>query len=205
MVEIISRTQQALKRIGQVLYGEESKGKGRKKKEIEELCELFITAWEPGSAIAMLELGEPPAQMEMFGHVGEQSLKVFIDGMQEIGKDKIEEKSFPQGFDKGVIEVCDRLGKVFEHGIEEINFLSQNGIVSAKAIYNQTTRTYIKKTLELPRDTGGITKVGRLERLDGHNRLSGTLWEPNGSHWICRFRDEHLDLLPDAWLKVVNA
>ncbi len=42
LAEIIKRTQQALKRIGQVLYGQESHGKGRKKKDIERQCELFV-------------------------------------------------------------------------------------------------------------------------------------------------------------------
>jgi len=204
MVEIISRTQQALKRIGQVLYGEDSKGKGRKKREIEELCELFITAWEPGSAIACLELGEPPAQMEMFGHIGEESIKLFLKGVQKFGKGKTESLPLPEGFDKGVIEAFDRLGKVFEHGIEEINFFSQNGNISAKAIYNKNIRASLRSILEMPHNIGGITKVGRLERLDGHKRLSGTLWEPDGSKWTCWFKDEHLELLHDAWLKVVK-
>jgi hypothetical protein len=48
LAEIIKRTQQALKRIGQVLYGQESHGKGRKKKDIERQCELFLVGWEEG-------------------------------------------------------------------------------------------------------------------------------------------------------------
>jgi len=59
LAEIIRRTQQALQRVGQVLYGQESLGKGRKKKDIEELCQLFVVAWEKGSSIVSLELARP--------------------------------------------------------------------------------------------------------------------------------------------------
>ena len=102
MVEIINRTQQVLRRIGQVLYGEASKGKGRKKKDIEDLCELFVTAWEPGSAIATLELAEPPPQMHIFGYIGEESLKAFINGMEDLPKQETTTPVIPQGFDEGV-------------------------------------------------------------------------------------------------------
>lgn len=40
--EIVRRTQQALKRIGQVLYGQQSNVHGRKSKDIEQQCELFM-------------------------------------------------------------------------------------------------------------------------------------------------------------------
>src|SRR2546425_11914180 len=75
LAEIIGRTQQALKRIGQVLYGQESLGKGRKKRDIEERCQLFVVAWERGSAVAALEIAPPPDQLNLFDHIGEESLK----------------------------------------------------------------------------------------------------------------------------------
>lgn len=50
LAEIIRRTQQALKRIGQVLYGQESHGKGRKKKDIERQCELFVIEDDMGES-----------------------------------------------------------------------------------------------------------------------------------------------------------
>lgn len=82
LAEIIRRTEQALKQIGQVLYGQESYGKGRKKKDIEQQCELFLVGWEEGSAIAALELGPQPEQMELYGFVGEESLKSLMTGME---------------------------------------------------------------------------------------------------------------------------
>ena len=54
LAEIVRRTQQALQRVGQVLYGQSSGGRGRKRRDIEELCELFLVGWKRGSAVAEL-------------------------------------------------------------------------------------------------------------------------------------------------------
>ena len=73
LAEVMKRTQQALKRVGQVLYGQESHGKGHKKKDIERECELFLVGWEEGSAVATFELGPQPEQMKVYGFVGEEA------------------------------------------------------------------------------------------------------------------------------------
>ena len=103
--EIIRRTQQALKRIGQVLYGESSIGKGRKKRDIEDLCEIFLVNWKPGSAVAEVELAEAPAQLSLFGYIGEESLKAFIKGMEAIQTEP--DPSLPVGYDGGVLQTFD--------------------------------------------------------------------------------------------------
>src|SRR5687768_10641165 len=74
LAEIMKRTQQALKRVGRVLYGDESQRQGRDRADIEQLCEIFLVGWQEGSAVADLELGAPPAQQHMFGYVGEESV-----------------------------------------------------------------------------------------------------------------------------------
>ena len=55
------------------------------------------------------------------------------------------------------------------------------------------------------RERGGKTsKVGRLEILNGHGKLAGTLWEADGTRWTCHFKDEHLGVLANAWLRTVR-
>lgn len=68
-----------------MLYGQASHGKGRKKKDIEKECELFLVGWEEGSAIAAFELGPQPDQRNLLGFVGEESLKAFIHGIEACG------------------------------------------------------------------------------------------------------------------------
>ena len=37
-----------------------------------------------------------------------------------------------------------------------------------------------------------FSKIGRLEELNGHERLTGKLWEANGTQWQCHFKPEHI-------------
>ena len=203
LAEIVMRTQQAVKRIGQVLHGEQSRGQGRKRREIEELCELFVVGWEPGSAVAELELAQPPQQLIPFAHIGQESLKAFVVGMQSVGLTAQPCAQPPVGFDMGVLQTCEALGKVLEHGIDAVAFRSQNGQVSAEAVYNATGRDCVRRLMGQPTELGLATKTGRLEILSGHGRLSGRLWEPDRTKWLCYFKQEHLELLPEAWMHTV--
>ncbi len=47
-------------------------------------------------------------------------------------------------------------------------------------------------------------KIGRLEEVNGHRRLTGKLWEANGTQWTCHFRPEHAVLLSGAWRHTVQ-
>lgn len=203
-VEIVRRTQQAIKRVGQALYGQESTGKGRKKKDIEELCEFFLVGWEKGSSVAVLELVEPPNQLNLFGYIGEESLKVFLNGMDFLSTGPLKPTELPPGFDMGVLQTCDALGKVLDHGIDEINYYSKNEKSSKNIIYNSTTRKSVNQLLGQPVDLGHSTKVGRLEVLSGHGSLTGRLWEADGTRWTCHFKEHHLDILPETWMHNVK-
>ncbi len=204
LAEIIKKTQQAVKRIGQVLYGQDSHGKGRKKKDIEQQCELFLVGWEEGSAIAAFELGPQPEQRELYGFVGEESVKAFMVGMEMMAADSYDASRLPSGFDVGVLEAFESLGKVFEHGIDAISFSRDRRIFSEKAVYNSTVREKVRTSLGQPAIVGHSVKVGRLEVLNGHGGLRGTFWEAGGSRWTCLFKNEHIDILPDAWMHKVK-
>jgi hypothetical protein len=204
LVEIMRRTQQAVKRVGQVLYGDASQGRGRKKKDIEELCQLYLVAWQSGSAIAVLELAEPPRQMDMFGYIGERSLEAFINGVGEISISAEAPAHPPAGFDSGVLQTCAGLGSVFEHGIESISFQGSNGRTTTEAVYNMRTRDLVQSLLGQPVDAGRTSKVGRLDMLNGHQGVVGSLWEADGTKWICHFRPDQVEMLSEAWLKTVR-
>lgn len=204
LAEIIKRTQQALKRIGQVLYGQESHGKGRKKKDIERQCELFLVGWEEGSAIATFELGPKPEQMELYGFVGEESLKALMAGMEMMAAESYDGTHLPTGYDLGVLEAIETLGKVFEHGIDTISFSRDRHSFPERAVYNGAIRERVRTSLGQPAAVGHSAKVGRLEILNGHGGLKGTFWEAGGARWTCLFKNEHIDILPDAWMQKVK-
>ena len=200
LAEIVRRTQQALKRVGEVLYGQVSGGQGRKKKDIEELCELFLVGWKPGSATAELELAPPPQKLSLFGYIGDESLKRFLTGMEELGKQAVT----PAGFDFGVLQSCDALGKVLDHGIDSIRFEPKDAKAAPAACFDRPARERVRELLGKPVDQRRTEKVGRLEELNGHGGLTGRLWEPDGTKWSCFFKPEHLEVLPDAWLRTVK-
>ena len=202
LAEILHRTQQALKRIGQVLYGECSIGKGRKKREIEDLCEIFLVDWKPGSAIAEVELAEPPAQLSLFGYIGEESLKAFIKGMEAIQTEP--NPSLPVGYDGGVLQTCDSLGRVLERGIDSIKFEPRNGVPLPSIAFDRKLRERIRGLLGKPIGQRQAEKIGRLEELNGHGGLTGRLWEADGTKWLCIFKPDHIELLPDIWLHRVK-
>jgi hypothetical protein len=204
LAEMITRTQQALKRIGQVLYGQESHGKGRKKKDIERQCELFLVGWEEGSVIATFELGPKPEQMELCGFVGEESLKALMAGMEIMAAESYDGTHLPTGYDLGVLEAIETLGKVFEHGIDTISFSRDRHSFPERAVYNGAIRERVRTSLGQPAAVGHSAKVGRLEILNGHGGLKGTFWEAGGARWSCLFKNEHIDILPDAWMKKVK-
>jgi hypothetical protein len=174
-------------------------------KEIEELCELFVVGWKPGSAIAEVELAEPPAQMSLFGYIGEESLKAFLNGMRRIKDKPIETlQMVPAGFDPGVLQTCDFLGRVLDHGVDTVTFQPLRVDVLAPVTFDRHLRQKVRGLLEKPLDQRQVEKVGRLEVLDGHRGVQGRLWEPDGTRWLCIFKPEDVELLPDLWLRTVK-
>jgi hypothetical protein len=204
LAEIVKRTQQALKRVGRVLYGQDSQRQGRDRADIEQLCELFLIAWKPGSAVAQLELGAPPAQMDMFGYIGEESVKALVGGMPQIQQTNVTATNLPRGFDRGVLQTCDALAKVLDHGIDTITFESQNGRAGAAFTLDTPLRNRVRELLGQPVDVSSAAKTGRLEELNGHGALTGRLWEADGTKWMCHFKQEHIEQLPEAWMRTAR-
>lgn len=165
---------------------------------------IFVVAWEKGSSVVALELATPPDQLNFFGYVGEQSLQAFLDGMQRIATAPEQTSLLPRGFDIGVLETCDALGRVLDHGIDEVTFHSDATVAVKTVVYDRNLRTHLEQLLSRPRDLAQTTKVGRLEVLSGHGDLTGRLWEPDGTRWTCHFKLDHIELLSEAWMRNVK-
>lgn len=204
LADIMKRTQQALKRVGRVLYGDESQRQGRDRADIEQLCEVFLVGWQEGSAVADLELGEPPAQQHMFGYIGQESVTSFVAGMRHIASERLSASYLPSGFDRGVLQTCQALAKVLDHGIDRIGFEALNGTGVISCELDVTLRNRFQHLLGQPSTVSETAKTGRLEELNGHGSLTGRLWEPDGTKWVCHFKNEHLEQLPDMWMHTVR-
>ncbi len=204
LAEIVTQAQQALKRVGRVLYGEESSRPGRDRADVEKCCELFLVGWKPGSAVAELELAEPPAQMEMLGHIGAESLTSLVDGLSWLGDAVPATPTLPRGIDRGVSQSVAALAQVLDHGIDRISIEAGSGTTASTCAVNAALRERLMTLLGRQVEVSGTARTGRLEELNGHGGLTGRLWEADGTKWLCHFKAEHQALLPEAWMRMVR-
>jgi hypothetical protein len=200
--KIITTTQQAIKRIGQVLSGQDSATKGRKPREIEQSCELEIASWGDGSVNVSLEL--VPDQSELYGSIGQRSISAFLDGVNFIGQMDSLPDRFPEGFDIGVIQSLETIGRALGQGIDSVTYQSHNGRESQVVRFDAVVQTRVRSILTRPISTEGVTKVGRLEQISGHGMFTGKLYEAGGTSSTCIFKEDQADILADAWMHVVQ-
>lgn len=203
LARLLLNLQQAVSRVGEILYGgDTSSGKGRKKDEIEKLCRLVFVDWRAGSAVPVLEVAQSTGQQSLLGHIGERSAKALIDGLGQLSGDT---ESLPEGIDLGVLEAVEKLGvRLGSHfdGIE-LRWI-QNGS-SRGVLYDQPKRDAVHRWLKRPLREERRTVVGRLEDLLGHNRRVAILYEPNNTKWECHFEgDEVVPQLGQSWLGLVK-
>ncbi|HEX9835597.1 MAG TPA: hypothetical protein VGB90_02010, partial [Alphaproteobacteria bacterium] len=137
-------------------------------------------------------------------HVGEQSLTVFIEGLERVAGDDKHHYGIPHGFDVGVLEACDHIAAVLDHGIACLTFTSHDRSATRTVQVSSAIRERIRTLLRSPVIAGRTSRTGRLEVLDGHRALKGKLWAPDGIQWNCNFKDEHRDVLAEIWLKTVT-
>jgi hypothetical protein len=202
LTAILQRLEQALKRIGQVLYGERSLGPGRKRRDIEELCSLYLVSWSEGSAVAGVELPEPN-QYDLFGHVGRESLNKLLTGLDALGKEN-EPEQLPSGFDIGVLETLEAFGRIHDHGISSITFRSSVTPREASIVYSPRVRERVRQLLTRPHATDQVARTGRLEAVDGRTGLRAGLFTPDGARWQCDLQVDQLDHLREGWMRRVT-
>ncbi len=142
--------------------------------------------------------------MHLLEHIGEESLKAFMDGMSAMRDGAATPPRLPAGFDRGVLHTCYALAKVLDHGIETITFDGPGADTPGRFTLDAPLRDRIRELLGQPADMSSTAKTGRLEELNGHGGLTGRLWEADGTKWLCHFKPEHFDQLPEAWMRTVR-
>jgi hypothetical protein len=158
-------------------------------------------SWEKGSAVAGFELGSIE-QPDLHSEVGQRSIVALMGGIEWLSSDR-GQVSIPDYVDVGVLEACAALGRILDHGIDDLTYSTPDR-PGRVAVYARRTLEQARTILAAPVRTGQITRTGRLDVINGHDDLSGRLWEPDGTTWTCRFADELADLLPDAWRHTVT-
>lgn len=204
LLRIIEPTQTTVKKIANVIAGRDSSSRGRSPKEIEDLCRFQFVGWHRGSAVIVLELPPPPTQTSLVPDIGQQSVEVLINGLGTLTSSSAESVAMPEGIDFGVLASIEQIGRAIGPSVSRIAFHTRNGIVSQEVAYDIVAHNRIRGILEKPIRPQAITRVGRLEQISGHNSYSGRLYSADGTSVACRFKPEHVEMLPDLWMHVVN-
>lgn len=201
LIEILGRTEQALKRIAEARGTPAPGRRGRKVKAVEEQCRLHLVSWAAGSAVAGLTLGTPN-RPDLFNEVGQESLDALIDHFQWLGRDQ-PPSPWPPFLIRGALEAYAALGQALDRGIDEIRFTAYDRSHRCAA-FTPKVRERVREMLILPDEPGRERRTGRLDVLNAHAGLEGRLWEPVGTRWTCKFHETVADLLPNAWRRTVT-
>lgn len=204
LAHILKLMQKALKGVARILIDQGVQHEGRKHADMDALCELFFVGWRPGSAIAEIELAAPPQQKSLFPNIGQESLAKLVEGLSQIQQTEATVSTLPPGFDREVLKTCYALMDVLERGIDSIMFQVENGERGPSCLLDRRFRYRIQNMLDQPAEVADTIKIGRLEELNGHGKLTGKLWEPNGDSWLCHFDERHSEQLSKAWMRRVR-
>lgn len=205
LAEIARATQLALRRIAHALRCNTPAPRRLEPTAIDASTELFLVAWRRGSAIAEFEMGQAPADDDTLAEIADHTLRAFADGMHAIGRDEPLPGALPFGFDRSVLRACERLARVLAHGIDALRF----EFVSARKSHRSFTLDHalgqrICNRVTQSADAARTVRTGRLEELNGHGALTGRLWEPDGTKWLCTFKAEQMAELSEAWMRTVQ-
>jgi hypothetical protein len=143
LAELARLLDQAVLRVGRVLYRARGRGAGPRAPDLEAGCRLYLVSWSEGSAVAGFDLAEPSPKTPSLHDIGERSLCHFVAGLSLIAAEEAFGTLLPEGFDAGVLKTCVALGKLLDHGIERLSFTEPSRGQAPSAYYDVSTRRRI--------------------------------------------------------------
>lgn len=191
--------ERALVRIAEAKLRPEAGRRRRKARVVEEQCRLFLVGWRSGSAVATFELGRGG---DLFSECAESALRAAIEALDALGAPSAD-RGPPAPPLRSALDELLPLGPLLRYGIERIAFRGSDGAVRSAVFDRRIAEAIAKPAREAPAPRLVLVH-GRLERLDGHGRLAGTVWEADGTAWTCRFPAELEPELGRLWRRWVE-
>jgi hypothetical protein len=191
--------ERAILRAAEVILEGRPRGRGRKPKAIEERCRLFLVGWRSGSAVACFEVGP---RNQLFSEVAELALGAVIDGLAQIHDEGASLDRIPRASRAAMVELA-RLRPLFDRAIERLEIVGSDDI-QRRAVVDQQSAVIIAEAVRRVPQPERLVVTGRLDRLDGHEGLAGTLWDLDGRVWICTFPPTLEAELPALWRRRVE-
>jgi len=148
LAELARLLDQAVLRVGRVLFRAYGRGAGPSARNLKAACRLYLVSWHEGSAVAGFDLAEPQPGKASFRDIGEHSLRHFVAGLAWVAAEQAPGGLLPDGFDSGVLATCVALGRLLDHGIETFSLTEPSRRQTPSACYDAAARQRIHALLE---------------------------------------------------------
>jgi hypothetical protein len=180
----------AVERVALVLQGSaDSLRSGRRPEDIRASISLDLVQITHGSPSAVIRFERSDSQVSIPGaDTGLEAFEKFVQGLGYVTSDG---DTYPPGYDAGVLLAIRDAGRLFDHGVDRIEFLLDQRKQPLKAQYNREGYTRIQKRIVGPQ-LNKRSIEGRLLMADFKERGSRLRVHPSsGEPVICLF-DESL-------------
>jgi len=176
------------KRVALALQNTPSTTEGRRPKDVTESLSLDLVAFNEGSPAAVAHLERTQDQMQIDEvDIGEQAYRLLIEGLEAVGADG---DTLPEGFDLGVLLKIRDLGKLFNKGVNHINFQLNHRTTPVKATFDSLKYDRVRQRIERP-EAQKVTLQGRLLMADFKETGRQIRIHPSvGQPVICQFAED---------------
>lgn len=180
----------AVERVALVLQGSaDSQRAGRRPQDIRAAISLDVVEVTRGSPSAVIRFERSDPQSSIPGaDLGFEAFEKFVEGLNVVttGGD-----AHPSGYDAGVLLAVRDAGRVFDRGVDRIEFTLNRGTQPLRAVYNREGYARVQRSITGPQ-LNKRTIEGRLLMADFKERGARLRVHPSsGEPVICLF-DESL-------------
>lgn len=180
----------AVERVALVLQGAaDSQHPGRRPQDIRAAISLDVVEVTHGSPAAVIRFERSDTQMSIpDADLGQQAFEKFLYGLNVVTS---ENEPYPPGYDAGVLLAVRDLGRVFDRGLDRIEFSMHRLALPVNVLYNREGYTRVQKRIVGPQMNKRSIE-GRLLMADFKERGARLRVHPSsGDPVICLF-DESL-------------
>lgn len=182
----------AVERVALVLQGSaDSQKVGRRPQDIHAAVSLDLVEITHGSPSAVIRFERSPSQTIVPDmDLGLQAFEKFVQGLSAVTSDG---ESYPPGYDAGVLLAIRDAGRLFDRGVDRIEFSLEQRAQPLRAQYNREGYAKVQKRI-VGRQINKRVIEGRLVMVDFKERGSRLRVHPSsGDPVICLFDDSRRD------------
>jgi hypothetical protein len=180
----------AVERVALVLQGSgDSQRAGRRPQDLRDAIALDVVEVTHGSPSAVVRFERSQQQVAIPGvDVGTAAFEKFLNGLTAITSSH---EGLPAGFDTGVLLAVRDAGRIFDHGIDRVDFTLGHRAEPLRARYDRDGYNRIQARIVGPRHNQRMIE-GRLVMADFKERGARVRVHPSGGEPVVCLFDESL-------------